>query len=94
MAAKDQSSMAKFLQKEVISIHYLNNCPTELLQKSSRFYFSVTGQQMLCLLPGDVLQLLTLKHGVTEQLLLYNKTKTLLTFISCLLSPFLFEFHP
>lgn len=47
---------------------------------------------MLCLLPGDVLQLLTLKHGVTEQLLPNNKTKTLLTFISCLLSPFSLSF--
>jgi len=49
---------------------------------------------MLCLSPGEVLQLLTLKCGVAEELLLYNQNETLLTLISSLLSPFLFEFHP
>lgn len=90
MTAKSQSSMVKFLQKEEISTCYLNNCPAE--QKSPRCYPSRTGQQMLCLPPGEVLHLLTPKQAVTEQLLLRNKNKTLLTVVSCLLCPFSLNF--
>lgn len=50
-------------------------------------------KQVLYLLSGEILELPTLKHGVTEQLLFPSKNP-LLTLISYLLSLFLFEFCP